>query len=313
MYVLQWWNARFVSMGNKDCRLFLIPAVSANMAWNCQQQTVLKMKKTQLISVVIYIQKSKWHFSAKPRKIHFLRKEPFGQFVGSSGSVGTSPVQVKDLKHKKYWWNIFTWEMVRVHLQKLTWNLEMMVSNRNLLFQGSIFRFHVCFGGCNPYNSEPMCWHFRSLKAGGEVTLGWPMLTPLTFGKLSRVGGCTFFCNQEATGIFSREVEAATRNCLMAHGWQLFPRWWFQSFFFSPLLGEIMIQFDSYFSIGLVQPPTSFSAAHQCYKHYGYGWRKGIQQSSRGYVRRGAIDSLKIAVSVRHQRINNKLELPPTQ
>ena len=27
------------------------------------------------------------------------------------------------------------------------WNLEMMVSNRNLLFQGSIFRFHVCFGG----------------------------------------------------------------------------------------------------------------------------------------------------------------------
>ena len=32
--------------------------------------------------------------------------------------------------------------------QKSTWNLEMMVSNRNLLFQGSIFRFHVCFGGC---------------------------------------------------------------------------------------------------------------------------------------------------------------------
>ena len=28
------------------------------------------------------------------------------------------------------------------------WNLQMMVSNKNLLFQGSIFRFHVCFGGC---------------------------------------------------------------------------------------------------------------------------------------------------------------------
>ena len=27
------------------------------------------------------------------------------------------------------------------------WKLEMMFSNRNLLFQGSIFRFHVCFGG----------------------------------------------------------------------------------------------------------------------------------------------------------------------
>ncbi len=36
----------------------------------------------------------------------------------------------------------------KLHPQKLTWNLEMMVSNRNLLFQGSIFRFHVCFGGC---------------------------------------------------------------------------------------------------------------------------------------------------------------------
>ncbi len=35
-----------------------------------------------------------------------------------------------------------------IHPKKLTWNLEMMVSNRNLLFQGSIFRFHVCFGGC---------------------------------------------------------------------------------------------------------------------------------------------------------------------
>ena len=35
-----------------------------------------------------------------------------------------------------------------IHPQKLTWNLEMMVSNRDLLFQGSIFRFHVCFGGC---------------------------------------------------------------------------------------------------------------------------------------------------------------------
>ena len=35
-----------------------------------------------------------------------------------------------------------------IHPKKLTWNLEMMVSNRNLLFQGSIFRFHVCFWGC---------------------------------------------------------------------------------------------------------------------------------------------------------------------
>ena len=32
--------------------------------------------------------------------------------------------------------------------RKLTWNLKMMVSNRNLLFQGFIFRFHVKFRGC---------------------------------------------------------------------------------------------------------------------------------------------------------------------
>ncbi len=31
----------------------------------------------------------------------------------------------------------------------------MMVSNRNLLFQGSIFRFHVCFGGCSWSKSFP--------------------------------------------------------------------------------------------------------------------------------------------------------------
>ena len=37
-----------------------------------------------------------------------------------------------------------------IHPRKLTWNLKMMVSNRNLLFQGFIFRFHVSFPGCIP-------------------------------------------------------------------------------------------------------------------------------------------------------------------
>ena len=39
----------------------------------------------------------------------------------------------------------FDWK--KVHPKELTWNLEMMVSNRNLLFQGSIFRLNACFGG----------------------------------------------------------------------------------------------------------------------------------------------------------------------
>ena len=35
----------------------------------------------------------------------------------------------------------------RVHPRKLIWNLKMMVSNRNLPFQGLIFRFHVKLRG----------------------------------------------------------------------------------------------------------------------------------------------------------------------
>ena len=35
-----------------------------------------------------------------------------------------------------------------LHHQSLTWNLKMMVCNRNLLFQGAIFRFHVKLQGC---------------------------------------------------------------------------------------------------------------------------------------------------------------------
>ena len=39
--------------------------------------------------------------------------------------------------------------------RNLTWNLKMMVSKRNLLFQGLLFRFHVKFQGCNEFNSRP--------------------------------------------------------------------------------------------------------------------------------------------------------------
>ena len=49
----------------------------------------------------------------------------------------------------------------------------MMVSNRNLLFQGSIFRFHVCFGGV--YNKLPI--HPSQENAPGDsfkvTLLGW--------------------------------------------------------------------------------------------------------------------------------------------
>ena len=38
--------------------------------------------------------------------------------------------------------------------QNLTWNLKMMVSKRNHLFQGLLFRFHVKFQGCNNFMLE---------------------------------------------------------------------------------------------------------------------------------------------------------------
>ncbi len=43
-----------------------------------------------------------------------------------------------------------------------------------------------------------------------------------------------------------------------------YTRWWI-FFIFSPILGE-MIQFDEYFSNGLVEPPTSISK----YPHFGH-------------------------------------------
>ena len=38
--------------------------------------------------------------------------------------------------------------------RNLTWNLKMMVSKRNLLFQGLLFRFHVKFQGCKWLGSK---------------------------------------------------------------------------------------------------------------------------------------------------------------
>ena len=42
-----------------------------------------------------------------------------------------------------------------LHPRKLTWNLKRMVSKRNLLFQGSIFRFHVRFRGSKGIRRSP--------------------------------------------------------------------------------------------------------------------------------------------------------------
>ena len=41
--------------------------------------------------------------------------------------------------------------------RNLTWNLKMMVSKRNLLFQGLLFGFHVKFLGCNHHDIQKKC------------------------------------------------------------------------------------------------------------------------------------------------------------
>ena len=46
------------------------------------------------------------------------------------------------------WWRPWHWDKSCPLPKFFTWNLKMMVSNRNLLFQGLIFRFHVELQGC---------------------------------------------------------------------------------------------------------------------------------------------------------------------
>ena len=54
-------------------------------------------------------------------------------------------------------WGGFGWDAFffqpKIHPRKLIWNLKRMVSKRNLLFQGSIFRFHV-FGGVTRFGEQ---------------------------------------------------------------------------------------------------------------------------------------------------------------
>ena len=51
-----------------------------------------------------------------------------------------------------------------LHPKNSTWNLKMMVSKKNLLFQGDIFRFHVKLQGCN------WCFFQETASAVDEVS-----------------------------------------------------------------------------------------------------------------------------------------------
>ena len=55
-------------------------------------------------------------------------------------------------------WIVMMVYQIEIPPLKLTWNLKMMVSNRNLLFQGFIFRFHVSFPGCRTMSQPCFQW-----------------------------------------------------------------------------------------------------------------------------------------------------------
>ena len=75
--------------------------------------------------------------------------------------------------------------------RKLTWNLKMMVSNRNLLFQGFIFRFHVSFRGVNFQGVSHTALlltgkalsRFSAKSADGKVLPGWDFCSENTVEK----------------------------------------------------------------------------------------------------------------------------------
>ena len=64
----------------------------------------------------------------------------------------------------------FLWVLPR----NLTWNLKMMVPQRNHLFQGLLFRFHVKFRGVKCVGT------YTKPSVGGSKISGWPDGDPIT-------------------------------------------------------------------------------------------------------------------------------------
>ena len=69
--------------------------------------------------------------------------------LGPQTGERSSPTSSVHMGQSLVEWNHIpsTWIIGSLHPGSLTWNLKMMVSIRNLLFQGLIFRFHVKFRG----------------------------------------------------------------------------------------------------------------------------------------------------------------------
>ena len=82
--------------------------------------------------------------------------------IASFGTVGTSTGGAVLRKSK---WDGHYCSTQYLHSRKLTWNLKMMVSNRKLLFQVSIFGCHVSFRGCT-FHRTPIFVFFGGREGG---------------------------------------------------------------------------------------------------------------------------------------------------
>ena len=117
---------------------------------------------------------------------------PNGRWVDGPSLKGLWGKKNLHVKSVSGWTNPLEKYYYIVHPQRFTWNLKMMVSNRNLLFQWLIFRFHVKLQGCSqnwikwPQGSA---WKFKkSLKNTSKSKDEFPNFSSLLF-----IFGSSFF------------------------------------------------------------------------------------------------------------------------
>ena len=115
----------------------------------------------------------------------------------------------------------------------LTWNLKMMVSKRNHLFQGLLFRFHVKFQGCNWWNLDlcearlaifpptsvllkvfqpwallhPSCLLHSNIMQHPTSTIPWdPLVSRQDFGSYIQLSGNAKISSQNHVNSFQNDI-----------------------------------------------------------------------------------------------------------
>ena len=99
----------------------------SNVVWHSSEPDVAMKSSTPL---------PMYWFASQPLKI--MKKEKSAEFHAAKHAEFNHVPLFPPPKKKN----------LDITPRNLTWNLKMMVSKRNLLFQGLLFRFHVKFQGC---------------------------------------------------------------------------------------------------------------------------------------------------------------------